>query len=124
MSVSNEPRSRILNLLLDQQDKKMTSTPTMTTTKLCNNNDQEFESTSRVDAAGSSATLTPKAGIQTLVFFDLEASGLKSSTTKSRITELSLIAVSVAQLVSCRGKKKLTSIMIKIATSFIYNYQR
>jgi hypothetical protein len=37
--------------------------------------------------------------IQTLVFFDLEASELSGSTLKSRITELAMVAVSTTELV-------------------------
>ena len=87
-------------------------TATSTTAKVCNNNEQEIESTNHVEVAGNSVTLTPRTGIQTLAFFDLEASGLRSSTSKSRITELSLVAVSVPDLVSSQSRLVVLSVII------------
>lgn len=109
MSLSNRFLDGIANkILIDSFDKKATST---TTTKVGNNNEivmegreeVEFEVVSQHEEEDDGENDVPdgqRPPVQTLVFFDVEATGLKGSTSKARITELSLVAVSTSDLVS------------------------
>ena len=114
MSLSNERHNRFLDdiankILIDPYDKKATST---TTTKVGNNNEivmegreeLEFEVVSQHEEDDDDdedvVADVQKPPVQTLVFFDTEATGLSGSTSKARITELSLVAVSTTDLVS------------------------
>ena len=106
MSISKDSRNRLLDILHDPFDIKVSST---TTTKVGNNNeilmedreDLELEVVSQDDEDEEREKVESKRPpIQTLVFFDLEATGLRGSTTKPRITELALVAVNTADLVN------------------------
>jgi uncharacterized protein YprB with RNaseH-like and TPR domain len=106
MSISKDSRNRLLDILHDPFDKKVTST---TTTKVGNNNevvmenreDLELEVVSQDegDEESEEKVKLKRPPIQTLVFFDVEATGLRGSTSKARITELALVAVNTADLV-------------------------
>lgn len=94
-------KNRYLDILFDQP--KVTST---TTTKVANNNEIVMENREEMelevisqheDDVEASGKRSP---IQTFAFIDVEASGLKSSTSKARITELSIVALGVSELVS------------------------
>jgi len=110
MSLSNDRHSRFLDDIANKIliDKKVTST---TTTKVGNNNEivmegreeLEFEVVSQhEDDDDDVVAAVQRPPVQTLVFFDVEATGLNGSTSKARITELSLVAVSTSDLVSHR----------------------
>lgn len=109
MSLSNDRHSRFLDDIANKIliDKKVTST---TTTKVGNNNEivmegreeLEFEVVSQHEDDDDVVAAVQRPPVQTLVFFDVEATGLNGSTSKARITELSLVAVSTSDLVSYR----------------------
>lgn len=79
----------------------------VSSTKIDNNNDERM--IDPVDMEVEVASLggeerVQKLPFQTLVFFDLEATGLRSSTSKARITELAFVAVNTSEFVELQAK--------------------
>ena len=99
-------KSRYTDILIDQQ--KVTST---TTTKVGNNNEIVMENREEMELEVISQhedVDEKRSPIQTFAFFDVESSGLKSSTAKARITEISILALSVTDFVSFERNIALT----------------
>ena len=92
--------------LKESQDKDLNSTAASTaTTKVSNNNEIVMEYKEEIEfevASQAEEGEEAKPPIQTFVFFDIEATGLRGSTSKARITEVALVAVSKSELVWIR----------------------
>ena len=88
--------------LKESLDKDLNSTAASTaTTKVSNNNEivMEYKEEIEFEVASQADVEEAKPPIETFVFFDIEATGLRGSTSKARITEVALVAVSKSELV-------------------------